>query len=78
MNIEAKSSWKVPKLNLGPYELRFQQTYSQTERLGDMNPTTSISAQSEPKWVQFKDPKHCWKVQITIWITKLFPNVTFL
>ncbi|KAL0916232.1 hypothetical protein M5K25_013725 [Dendrobium thyrsiflorum] len=36
-------SWKLPKLKLGPSELRFQQTYSQTDRLGITNPTTPES-----------------------------------
>ncbi|KAL0914216.1 hypothetical protein M5K25_017729 [Dendrobium thyrsiflorum] len=71
-----KSSWKLQKLNRRPFEIRFQQTYSRTERLGKTNPTTPNSTQSEPKWVQIKDPKRCWKVQTTIWITKQFPNVT--
>ncbi|KAL0905879.1 hypothetical protein M5K25_024325 [Dendrobium thyrsiflorum] len=45
----AKSSWKLPKLKLGPSGLRFQKTYSQTDRLGITNPTTPKSTQSEPK-----------------------------
>ncbi|KAL0923775.1 hypothetical protein M5K25_007848 [Dendrobium thyrsiflorum] len=32
-NLEAKSSWKLHKLNQGPSKLRFQQTYSRTERV---------------------------------------------
>ncbi|KAL0909454.1 hypothetical protein M5K25_020326 [Dendrobium thyrsiflorum] len=50
------------------------QTYSRTERLRNTNPTTPNSTQSELKWVQIKDPKHFWKVQTIIWITKQFQN----
>ncbi|KAL0926096.1 hypothetical protein M5K25_004482 [Dendrobium thyrsiflorum] len=77
-NLEAKSSWKLHKLNRGPSKLRFQQTYSRTERLRNTNPTTPNSTQSELKWVQIKDPKHVWKVRTIIWITKQFQNVTCL
>ncbi|KAL0910484.1 hypothetical protein M5K25_021471 [Dendrobium thyrsiflorum] len=48
-NLKAKSSWKLPKLNWGPSELRFQQTYSQTKRLENTNPTTPNLTQSKPK-----------------------------
>ncbi|KAL0907251.1 hypothetical protein M5K25_025809 [Dendrobium thyrsiflorum] len=77
-NLEAKSSRKLHKLNWGPSKLRFQQTYSRTERLRNTNPTTPNSTQSELKWVQIKDPKHVWKVRTIIWITKQFQNVTCL
>ncbi|KAL0921022.1 hypothetical protein M5K25_008049 [Dendrobium thyrsiflorum] len=42
-NLEAKSSGKLQQLNLGSSELRFQQTYNQTERLKNTNPTTPNS-----------------------------------
>ncbi|KAL0915209.1 hypothetical protein M5K25_015610 [Dendrobium thyrsiflorum] len=53
-----KLSWKLSKLNLGPFELRFQQTYSRTDCLKNMNPTTPNTTQPEPKWVQIEDSKH--------------------
>ncbi|KAL0921573.1 hypothetical protein M5K25_008659 [Dendrobium thyrsiflorum] len=49
-----------------------EEAHLRTERLKNMNPTTPNSAQSELKWVQIKDLKHLWKIQITIWITKRF------
>ncbi|KAI0500847.1 hypothetical protein KFK09_019064 [Dendrobium nobile] len=66
MNLEAKASWKLQKLNPEAPELRFQRAYSQTKRLGNTNPTTPSSTQSEPKWVRIMDPKRWWKVQTAI------------
>ncbi|KAL0913514.1 hypothetical protein M5K25_016979 [Dendrobium thyrsiflorum] len=48
----------------------FLPTASRIESLKKINPTTPNSTQSEPKWVQIKDLKSIWKVQIINWMTK--------